>query len=452
MPSDETTGSRRKFYFMLTFWGEEFRQHFYSLLLPTLLAPDNIPVLKSRPGSKLVICTTWDDWKALEDRPLMRQLATYVEPLPLFIDYPTPGAPTQLHMSAAHQMAARRARTDGAVAGFLAPDLLCSNGLVRTAVEMIESGKKAVLCPALRFSLESALARIDGAGLLKPDEPATLPATFMGSVAANSLHPEILRYDFEDKEFDNYPIWSFWRVPGHDGLVLYTVSWALLLADYAAVLQYDDDMLNNDTIDSQYVWRNFGHLRETDQVAILNDSAQGTFISLTPNDAFKFSSPWALNLVCDFFGLSRITRARSINGFYNSAIMDPWRQWLYHIPITLHGDQIDSAYVQRQEETQRFMLAVTKSPSDYRKLRALLAADPSLNGGQQVPSQAVVDLFILVIKGHGLFRSVLSLALSIKSGQVSILHLLRRILHILSFGLIYYPGTRDRERLAASPD
>src|ERR1700730_16161534 len=63
----------RPYYFMLTFWGEKYRDFFYSMCLPTLLAPNNLPVLKTRPGSKLIICTTKEDWAALSSRPLVQR-------------------------------------------------------------------------------------------------------------------------------------------------------------------------------------------------------------------------------------------------------------------------------------------------------------------------------------------------------------------------------------------
>jgi hypothetical protein len=432
MPNKDASGARspRKFYFMLTFWGAEFREHFYSLLLPTLLAPGNIPVLKDRPDSKLIICTTNDDWDALKGRPLMRQLAEYVEPLPLFIGYPGEDVSPQLHMSSGHQMAARRAYDDGAVAGFLAPDLLCSDGLIKLAVEFIESGKKAVVCPALRFNMEKALKRINDAGLLKAGQPAALPAPFLGSVAANSLHPEILRYDFDGPEFDDYPIWSFWQVPERDGLILYTVSWALLLADYAAIPRFVDDTLKNDTIDSQYAWRNFGHFRATDQVALLNDSSQGAFISLTPENAFDFTfhngRARSVNALFDSLGLGRIKRAAEISKFYNDPNLDPWRKWLYSVPIILHGDTVDSNYQQCLLRSRRLMNSALKNREGWRNVA--VATVFKTREGWQNPVVAIV--FSATQRASRL--------------TFTVLHFARRALHIFSFGLFYYPGSSGR--------
>ena len=414
MPANDASGANgsRKFYFMLTFWGEEFRDYFYSLLLPTLLAPDNVPVLKSRPGSKLIVCTTSEDWSALKRRPLMRELAAHVEPLPLFIGYPEAGAAIQLHMSKGHRLAARRAYQDQAVAGFLAPDLLCSDGLIKTAVELIEFGKKAVVCPALRFNMEAVLGRVRAAGFLKPDRPAALSPSFMGSVAANGLHPEILRYDFDGREFDNYPIWSFWRVPQRDGLILYTVSWALLLADYGAIPLYADETLNESTIDGYYVSRNFGHLRESNQVALLNDTTHGTFTSLTPEKEFDFS--WynrrarIINAIFGLLRLGTVKRLYEISKFHRSADLDPWRRWLYSVPVTIHGDAIDSTYDDSVARTGALMQSAFNTHESWQF--ALTAA----------------ILFVL--------RWTVYLAMAS-------VHFTRRALHIVSFGALYYPGS-----------
>jgi hypothetical protein len=149
------------------------------------------------------------------------------------------------------------------------------------AVALVESGKKAVLCPALRYCMEPAFDRLNAQRLLRPDEPICLSPEFLSSVAVGSLHSEILRYDFEGPYFGDYPIWSFWRVPERNGIVLYTVSWALLLGDYSAIANYNDEFLGRGTIDGFFVHQNFGHLHGTESMAFLNDSYEGVFLSLT---------------------------------------------------------------------------------------------------------------------------------------------------------------------------
>lgn len=415
-------GVRRKFYFMTTFWGESYREQFYSLLLPTLLAPNNIPILKSRPGSKLIVCTTKEDWADLKDRKLIHELAKYVELLPLFIGYPDKNFPIMLHMSKGHQLAAARASSDGAVAGFLSPDTLCSDGLIKAAVEMIESGKKAVVCPALRFSQEKVLKRILAAGYLKENQIAVLPASLMGSIAVNSLHPEILRYDFEGVEFSYYPLWVFWRVPDREGIIIYTVSWALLLGDYAAIPPHTDETLKTDTIDGFYVCENFGHLQGSKEVGILADSSQGMLISTTPEKQFSLGpSERRLNQIANYLSLANLKRFHDISKVHHSAALDSWRRWLFTQPIVLHGDEIDSRYTDYIERTTALI-------RDAIRFRTGSKDDTGLQTGKLFLMRLFI-LYYLIFCRVIIFRSK---------------HLTRRILHILTFGKIYYPGSRGK--------
>src|SRR5437867_9179035 len=65
--SDQPLSRAREFsdlppyYLMLSFWGEKYRNYFYSLCLPSLLSPNNLPLLQHVRGSKLVISTTTED-------------------------------------------------------------------------------------------------------------------------------------------------------------------------------------------------------------------------------------------------------------------------------------------------------------------------------------------------------------------------------------------------------
>src|SRR4029077_13447596 len=86
----------RSFYFIVSFWGEEFRNHFLRLCAPSLLAPGNIPALFGVRRCRLLICTTTEDWKALQADPLFALLGIsatleFVElrhPVPEFLRRP----------------------------------------------------------------------------------------------------------------------------------------------------------------------------------------------------------------------------------------------------------------------------------------------------------------------------------------------------------------------------
>ena len=326
------------YYLMLTFWGEKYRNYFYSLCLPSLLSPNNLPLLQQVPGSKLIISTTSGDWAALRQTQLFQRLSTYVEPYFIDIGYPPPGVPIQLHMSEGHRRAARKAHEDRAFAGFLAPDLIVSDGLVRACMAHAASGKKIVLGQALRFAMEPVVDVLRKDGFMKPDTPMSLSPRFLGDLATKALHSEILRYDFENPYFQDCPIWSYWRVPGRACLVMHTVSWAVLLARYGTA-RYRDDFLQISTIDGLYVYRNFAHFRDTGEMHMITDSDEALFMSLTPEAEMSF--PLVRGPFNRGDGIDHFKRLTSIQRFLSGDVVDPFRRWAYQVPTFIHGDDLD---------------------------------------------------------------------------------------------------------------
>ena len=69
------------FYFVDSFWGDEFREHVLRLSVATLLAPGNLPSLTNKRDSKFLFCTTHDDWAAIQDDPTFELLASQIEPI-----------------------------------------------------------------------------------------------------------------------------------------------------------------------------------------------------------------------------------------------------------------------------------------------------------------------------------------------------------------------------------
>lgn len=318
----------RTTYLMVTFWGEEFREHFYNLLLPSLLTPGNLPSL----DATLLISTTKEDWASLADRPFVRGIPRAEV---IYID--GPGAqPFQHYVAGTHLDMARRVHAEGAVAGFLMPDMVISDRLLGDAYAAIAAGRAVVLAPALRYSMEKVLARI-----FHPDDYS---ARALAEIASQSLHPEISRYNYGGDRFANYPIWVYWPVSHHQGFILHTVSWALVLADYGAVSGFKDFSLRRDTIDGSYVGENFGHLKRS-QIELFADSDQGVVMGLTSEHDPRFSTRqrriWR---AVDALGWKRERQHWAIRRFPKREEIDPWRAWLYTQPAVIHGDDRDEVY------------------------------------------------------------------------------------------------------------
>ena len=208
-------------------------------------------------------------------------------------------------------------------------------------------------------------------------------AEVLSAVAVKSLHPELLRYEFASAEFGNYPIWTFWRVPKRNGLILYTVSWSLLFADFGSILKYHDACFDYSTNDGPFANFNFGHFRNSERVAYINDSYDGVFLSLTPKDEFVFDTrvDRISNKLHSWWGLGTVKRLAAIYVFHRGNDLDPLRCSLHSVPIIIHGDPIDEHYRFWLARTQRYMQraiqpTIPHSQTD-RRTRALVGIHPA---------------------------------------------------------------------------
>src|ERR1700730_8882553 len=79
----------RPFNFMIPFWGERYRGFFVDRCLPSLLAPNNLPLLDAADGHRLLTATTHSDWGVINDLQIMQQLRQHATPEPIIIDDPS---------------------------------------------------------------------------------------------------------------------------------------------------------------------------------------------------------------------------------------------------------------------------------------------------------------------------------------------------------------------------
>src|SRR5437660_704397 len=219
---------QRPFYFIVSFWGREYRELFLRLCVSSLLSPGNIPSLSGSRSSRFLICTTKEDWALIQSDPLVELLAAstvleFIElrrPVPDFLQsvyreklrrmgsdpddiFALPAEVTLspsdvtssesfaeletisreigpkltshqeyalriLFMSAGHKAAACRAHADGAYAVFLAPDMVLSDGAIAELDRLAREGSKVVLAAACRFAQDECLAAFKAWRLLAP--------------------------------------------------------------------------------------------------------------------------------------------------------------------------------------------------------------------------------------------------------------------------------------------
>jgi hypothetical protein len=435
------------YYLIVAFWGDRFREDFYALCLSSLLASGNIPALRDVPGSKFLIATSQNDWRQLQGRPLFERLRQYIEPVLIDIGYPEKGSLPLLHMSKGHRLAARRAVADRAWAGFFAPDLLVSDGAIAFAIDKARTGKMAVLTAALRYATEPVMDELSRLRLMEPDEPTRLESRVLGRLACKSLHSEIAEYEFEKPYYGDDPIWSYWRVPGREAMIVHTVSWALLLGNFGKIRNYSDGLLENDTIDGRYVDSNFFGNKDKDLVYLSPDSDEAVFMSLTPESERTYL-PYLERPINRTAG-SVHQHLVDICRFLNQPKLDDFRRWAYTVPVHIHGDELTPISVAMAKQSaalidralsigirERFLLGC------YRVALRFGVADP------EVYPRGLLDLWIVADAGR--WRSgPLPRVLTLRAAWIAAYRRIEALLLRAAFGWVIGPlfGRADHETL-----
>jgi hypothetical protein len=65
---------------MVAFWGERYGDYLADLLLPSLLAPNNLPLLDAADGHRFFIASPRAEWETIERLPIMDRLRRHAQP------------------------------------------------------------------------------------------------------------------------------------------------------------------------------------------------------------------------------------------------------------------------------------------------------------------------------------------------------------------------------------
>ena len=326
----------RPFFFMVPFWGERYRRYFLELLLPSLLAPGNLPQLRSADDHRFLIATTDEDWNAIADHPLMVRLAAHAPAL--HVQIPPPDAPTApgatsaiLHQNLAQKRLVEFAWHYRAKGCLFSPDCIISDGMVLALVRRAARGETLVRCPALRHKEETCLAELANYRPTDPSAPLVVPPRALADMMVRNLHPEVAI--FEEGHPAQMPIAPlvYWRIPG--GMVMHNLYAAPVLMDYSAIDRHDTNCLKDHIFEEDYVARNFADC----PLNVVTDSDEFCILSVTP--AAEWAAPIAPTVKRSRF-MQRCSIAASLvlNGHGLRQ-----RRELFRQPIIWHDGDIDKA-------------------------------------------------------------------------------------------------------------
>ena len=87
--------------------------------------------------------------------------------------------------------------------------------------------------------------------------------------AVNGFHSETLAYEWDAPGIMAISPAAWWRVPGEDGIVLHSLSWAPLLLDYGAIGDHDTSTFDQWTLDGDYL---FNNTKSIEHIHVVQDS------------------------------------------------------------------------------------------------------------------------------------------------------------------------------------
>ena len=408
----------RPFYFIVSFWGREYRELFLHLCASSLLSPGNIPSLSGSRSSRFLICTTKEDWALIQSDPLVQLLAAstvleFIElrrPVPDFLQsvyreklrrmgsdphgifaLPADGAlsPSDvasseafaeletisreigsklthhhqyalriLFMSAGHKAAACRAHADHAYAVFLAPDMVLSDGAIAELDRLARQGSKVVLAAACRFAQDECLAAFQKRGLVTPGRPLILPPRLLVEIAFSHPHPETVCFEFNAPYFCDTATSAMWRVPGDNGCLMHSFFWAPVLVSYGDIgVHHADYFDRGGTTDGQYISMHFNTDRD---LTVITDSDVLMLASFTRKE--EYSYPVRSHVLKRQSELGAAYKVHRIRTSLYGPMGDPLKRRLYAVPVYFHSGPISPAWDAVECQASGLVARAVKQP------------------------------------------------------------------------------------------
>lgn len=362
-PIDESGQIRRPFYFMVPFWGTRYREYFVNFCLPSLLAPNNLPILNVEDGHRLLIATTKADWAAIEHLPIMEKTRRHVQTVLVEIEPPPldtgPGSDAVLrHHSFCQKKLLEIAFRDRAYGSQLFPDLLISDGMVASLLQHAAAGKHLVLYAALRQNEETLIAELTRRKFIDPvthissGAIVTLPPRLTIDLAIRHMHPDLVIYEAGHPSQPLIPQHQYWRVSGNRGHILRSYYGVPALMDYGAIINHDTNCLDEDIFEEIYVLRNF-YLRGN--IHVVQDSDEFAVLSLTPALVQRSAPLEAGSRPLSWW--SQLIRIRASMTYHVGIARNPLKRDIFRHPVRWHVGDLDRVWHQEEKRIEAFIHA-----------------------------------------------------------------------------------------------
>jgi hypothetical protein len=343
---DVSSGAQRveRYYFLITFWGEEFVDLTCRLALASLLAPNNIPGMRARESSRFLFCAPRQDWDNLQSRPIFRRLAQHIAVELIENDEAFPGEHKYHRMSRGHALLTERSFQDRAIAININPDSIYPDGSIAEAQRLAASGKKVVLCTAIRFDLEGVEGELRASGKMPQSGPIIVSKREAVDIGLRNLHPESQASDWKASNFGrlhphharcHFLTCCFWKTRNADAAVIITHNWSPFLIDFTSLKKHDVGALDGRALDGNYIFENFSTDGIGERIHVIDDSDSLFLLGLTPGGEMVPPSDqfWWKNAPI----VGSWTRGYILNKTVFDPGIDELRRRIYTVPVQWHA-------------------------------------------------------------------------------------------------------------------
>jgi len=269
---------RISFHHTLAVWGKVFTDRFLEGCLPALLAPGNIPGMKSNRHSRFNIYTTRADAERMDGSSAIAELRRCIDVCFHVVhpsDEPHLSSRNVYHcMSAFHRAAHPAALREGAFLVFHAPDALFADGSMTAVERRVAEGADVVLMTGIRTVLEDVWPMVrDRRG---PAPFLSFTGEELVRAALRHPHPQTQQTIWGSDRFNsNWPSQIFWK-DGDDLLI--ARCWHL---HPIAIRPRAQATIFQQSIDGDYLDK---AIDDGSRVHIMQDSAELCFIELSGRD------------------------------------------------------------------------------------------------------------------------------------------------------------------------
>jgi hypothetical protein len=356
----------RPLYFFLPVWGQRYCEYLVDRLLPCLLAPSNLPLLRAEDGHRLLIATTREDWQSIETLPIMHHIRRYAAPTWIAVDAPESAddAFAQYtvnirHMGVCLRKLVEAVHADQAYGCSLLPDVIVSDGMVASLLSYARSGHQLVLCSSLRQVQEDVFSDLARRGLWTEStrlsqtcEPLTVPPRLAAELAVRHLHPELSRFEEDAPDRPFLPPFRYCRTPSQQGFVLHTFYAVPVLMDYSVVAADHTECLAREAFENVYIGAAFSR---TAAIHFVQDINEFSMLSLAPRD-INWSPPASVATPRGHPWVHRYTQLLSIRrslATYTKQGTDVIKLNLFRVGFRWHAGDPDDAWIAHERRLDR---------------------------------------------------------------------------------------------------